>query len=131
MVQEVAGMCRSGVTVAQMMRSISWGGTPDISSAFRAASVAYWEKAFVVAGNPPFLDSGAGGDPLVGGVHIFSSSLLVRIREGREDPVPVTTARSLDSPMEEEPGDAVACSLMLSPTGARGLPCGFRPGSAG
>src|SRR6185436_9332094 len=91
-VQDVAGIGMSGVTVAQMMRSTSFGGTPAASSDCRQASVANWDM------NSPSPAIRRSRMPVRVVIHsslvstIFSRSRLVTTREGTLLPVPEITA---------------------------------------
>src|SRR6185295_4314898 len=91
-VHDVAGMGMSGVTVAQMIRSTSAGGTPAASSAWRHASVANWD---MTSPSPAIRRSRM---PVRVVIHsslvstIFSRSRLVTTREGTLLPVPEITA---------------------------------------
>ena len=56
----------SGVTVATMMRSISGAATPGLLHRVLRGPGGHVAGVLAFGGDPPLLDSGAGGDPLVG-----------------------------------------------------------------
>ena len=64
----VAGNVRSGVAVAQMMRSMSMGSMPERTSAWREAAMPRSEVSSPSSAMWRSLDAGALPDPFVGGV---------------------------------------------------------------
>ena len=78
MKQAVAGKTMSGVAVATRMRSISSPLIPACSIAFKRGLRAHVAGVFILGGDAAFLDSGAGGDPLVVVSTIFERSSFVR-----------------------------------------------------
>ena len=64
----VAGKIMSGVTVATVTRSISFGSMPASASGGRRRRQREIRHRLVLRRDPPLADAGAGADPLVGGV---------------------------------------------------------------